>query len=217
MKSQLFIWCSIIFLFFQNCSEQSATTPKANTTTQTKSTWFDQSKHKIDSTNKVLEWRILDCGLWKSKFGDIAFKTQDATEYGSIDLYISFMEAETRIPLREVIDTLTFEYLGSSFYRDKNSIFTIYEMASGGRFWRVKDADLATFEVIGDCYAKDKNYIFGERAMIMKQVDYQTFTTKKGIGCFAKDKNGYYFWDDLLDVNEIDAESRKMILKLDEN
>ncbi len=32
--------------------------------------------------------------------------------------------------------------------------------------------------------------------MEMDSVDYRTFKTAKGVGCFAKDKNGFYFWDE---------------------
>jgi len=84
-------------------------------------------------------------------------------------------------------------------------------MAGGGNFWIVKEADVKTFKVIGDCYAKDKNHIFGERAMEMKLIDYKTFRTKKGIGCFAKDKAGYYFWDSKLNLDKLDEYEKKAV------
>ena len=87
-------------------------------------------------------------------------------------------------------------------------------MASGGSFFIVQEADLKTFKVIGDCYAKDKNHIFGERHMIIKSADYKTFKTKKGVGCFAKDKNGYYFWDSKLDLEDLDEYSKKAVGEL---
>lgn len=37
----------------------------------------------------------------------------------------------------------------------------------------------------------------------MDNIDYKSFKTKKGIGCFAKDKNGFYFWDDKIDTSKI--------------
>ena len=83
-----------------------------------------------------------------------------------------------------------------------NNIYTHYEMADGGNFWIVEDADTESFEVIGDCYAKDKNFIFGERAMKLDSIDYKTFKTCFDCGCFAKDKNGYFFWDEKMDEND---------------
>ena len=50
--------------------------------------------------------------------------------------------------------------------------------------------------------------------MIMSSIDYKSFKTKKGLGCFAKDKNGYYFWDSKLDLKEIDEPSKKAVEEL---
>src|SRR5690606_21902269 len=101
-----------------------------------------------------------------------------------IDLWIG----EEQKPMKEIIETLSFRYLGSSFYKDKKQVYTHYRMMDGGNFKVVEDADPETFRVIGDCYAKDKNYIYGDRAMQLKHIDYTTFKTEKGLGCHAKDK-----------------------------
>ena len=86
-------------------------------------------------------------------------------------------------------------------------------MFGGGFFCKIPEADVSTFEIIGD-YAKDKNYIFGANG-IMDAVDYETFKTCDDCGCFAKDKNGYYFWGDKFDLNDItDKETLKIINKL---
>ena len=159
-------------------------------------------KSTIDSINKSSNWIKTKFGLWKSKNNDLGLKTREVTNLGIvIDKYIKHL-SDGR-PLAKVLDTVTFKYLGSSFYKDKNNIYTHYEMADGGSFWIVDDADPKTFKVIGDCYAKDKNYIFGERAMKMDSVDYKTFKTCEACGCYAKDKNGYYFWDENVDLKDI--------------
>lgn len=146
-------------------------------------------KSKIDSVNQKLEWKKTAYDLWKSKNGDLGLKTQEGTEQEiTIDKYITTICCEGK-SLKSVIDTVTFEYLGSSFYKDKNYIYTHFIMSDGGNFSIVQNADVQTFKVIGDCYAKDKNNIYGERAMKMDSVDYKTFKTEKGCGCFAKDKN----------------------------
>ena len=172
-------------------------------------------KTKIDSINKNLDWKKTNYVLWKSKNGDLGLKTQEGTEQEiTIDKYISTICCEGE-SLKSVIDTLTFEFLGSSFYKDKNHIYTHFTMIDGGNFSIIENADVKTFRIIGDCYAKDKNYIYGERALKMDSVDYKTFKTKKGCGCYAKDKNGIYFWDFKIDLKDIeDSKLREILEKL---
>ncbi|GAA3516124.1 hypothetical protein GCM10022393_32670 [Aquimarina addita] len=176
-----------------------------------------KTKRIVDSAHKKAEWQEVRDGLWKNKFDDIGFKTREVTEEGIfITRYITQLCCDGMY-LKEVIDTNSFRYLGSSFYKDKKNIYTHYTTASGGNFSIVEDADHNTFRVLGDCYAKDKYNIYGERAMVMDHVDYKTFKTKKGVGCFAKDKNGYYFWGDTYTPSsDSDKESLLMINKLNE-
>ena len=177
---------------------------------------INKRKSIIDRTNQIKQWKKLECGLWKSKNGELGFKIIEGNEQGIIiDRYITELCCNGK-KLNSIIDTSTFKRLGSSFYKDKNHIYNYYAMAEGGNFGIVENADLKTFEVIGDCYARDKENIFGERKMIMKNIDYKTFKTKKGIGCFAKDINGYYFWDQKIDTNNLnDSIVKKAITELD--
>ncbi|MFV0541488.1 MAG: DKNYY domain-containing protein [Aestuariibaculum sp.] len=170
----------------------------------------------VDSINKVLGWAETKFGLWKSKNGDLGLKTTEGFDVeNSIDKYICRLTDGRS--LKEVIDTLTFKVLGSSFYKDKNHVYTHFVMLDGGFFQIVEDADVKTFKVLGSCYAKDKNYIFGERALKMEDVDYKTFKTCNDCGCFAKDKTNYYFWDDKIDINNItDKETLEIIKKLEQ-
>ncbi len=203
-KTNILLFCLLFVLYScvskqENIIEQNSIEVHKNELSRTER--IQNYKDKLDSVNLFLEWKETDFELWKSKNGDLGLKTQGGTDEGIfITKYIRQL-ADYR-PLNEVIDTLTFKYIGSSFYKDKNNIYTHYEMAYGGNFWIVEDADTESFEVIGDCYAKDKNFIFVERAMKMDSVDYKTFKTCLGCGCFAKDKNGYYFWDEKMDKND---------------
>lgn len=168
-------------------------------------------KLKTDSLNKNLDWKKTNYGLWKSKNGDLAIKTQEGNEQG-IDIERYITECCEGEEIKNVIDTLTFKYLGSSFYKDKKNVYTHFMMSDGGNFWIVKGADVNTFQVISNsCYAKDKNYIYGERAMKMNNIDYNTFKTCEDCGCYAKDKNGYYFWDSKIDPTVSDEETIKII------
>lgn len=221
MNSKIALYILFIFILFLRCYQQNNKSKNNDKIDQKDSILNSRvervsTRNKIiDSVNNSLEWKKTNFDLWKSKNGDLAIKTQEANEEGIfIDRFISELCCEGN-KIKNVIDTLTFKYLGSSFYKDKNNVYTHYAMADGGNFWIVEEADAKTFEVIGNsCYAKDKNYIYGERVMKMNSVDYKTFKTCDDCGCFAKDKNGYYFWDSKIDITDIDEETKKIIERL---
>ena len=195
---------------FASCNGQEK---KETTVENDRTERITSYKKTLDSINYSLNWTETTFGLWKSKNGDLALKTSEGTDVGiSIDKYIQHL-ADGR-PLSEVIDTATFQYLGSSFYKDINYIYTHFAMADGGNFWIVEDADVKTFKLIGNsCYAKDKNYIFEERKMKLDSVDYQTFRTCDDCACYAKDKNGYFAWGDRMDINDIEDEDALAIIE----
>jgi hypothetical protein len=171
---------------------------------------IDLYKTKVDSINSILEWKALKEGLFISKNGDIGLKSVEMNDINSITVYISELCCEGK-KLKNIIDTASFKYLGSSFYRDKNNIYTHYVMSDGGNFWIV-GADVATFEILGNCYARDKNQIYSERNMVMDSVDYQSFRTSTEVGCFAKDKHGYLFWDERIRPEDILEQSKDSVL-----
>ncbi len=154
--------------------------------------------NRLDSIHKLLKWKKLKCGLYINKEGEIALQIPFNTGSGRTVNYLDHVEnPKNNGRLKNLIDTLSFRLIGSTFYKDKNYIYHYYDMAYGGRFYIYDIADHKTFRVLGDHYAKDKNHIYGERAGILKHVDYTTFTSQKGAGPYAKDKFGYYFWDNL--------------------
>ncbi|WP_117879644.1 DKNYY domain-containing protein [Aureibaculum luteum] len=156
---------------------------------------------RLDSINMALDWKLIKDKLYRNNAGQLGFQIDYATEVGNTKNYITqFCDSEST--LNEIIDMESFEHLGSTFYKDKNNIYHYFDMAYGGRFSKYTTADYDTFHVIGDNYAKDKNNIYGERAGILKNVDYKTFTSEIGAGPYAKDKFGYYFWDELIMTHE---------------
>jgi hypothetical protein len=162
---------------------------------------------KLDSFNLSLEWKLMNCGLWHNKLGEIGFKTNRVICSDGLiiaETYITKFGFNENQPLKDIIDTLTFIELGNTYYKDKNHIYHHYSMSDGGSFNIFEKADLETFQIIGDCYAKDKNHIFEMRTGVLENVDYATFKTKKGLsGCVAKDKNGYIIWGERINKNEI--------------
>lgn len=212
-KSFLFL-TALILLILNSCKKFEEKFSSENTDSLSRYERIKNYKENTDSYNQSLHWKPTSFGLWRSKNGDLAIKSQAGSDVGiSIDKYISDL-ADSGKPIRSVIDTVTFRYVGNSFYKDKNHVYTHYAMVDGGNFWIVQDADPQTFEALGSCYAKDKNYIYGERAMKMDSVDYKTFKTSKECSCFAKDKNGFYFWDDKINLKEADPETLLMVDKL---
>ena len=156
---------------------------------------------RLDSINMALDWKLIKDKLYRNNAGQLGFQIDYATEVGNTKNYITqFCDSEST--LNEIIDIKSFEYLGSTFYKDKNNIYHYFDMAYGGRFTVYNSKDYATFHVIGDHYAKDKHHIYGERAGVLKNVDYKTFTSEIGAGPYAKDKFGYYFWDELIMTHE---------------
>ncbi len=171
---------------------------------------LDQTSQTPNNTESP-QWQELENGLWQSSDGELALKELIAGPRLEDDYKYVYNNLCGEQPIRDVIDLATFRYLGSSFYKDKNYVYTHYARAYGGQFFIIKGADVETFEVIGDWYAKDKHHIYDERKFILDSVDYDSFKTKKGIGCYAKDKNNYYFsGEERFKVEEKDDYLRKL-------
>lgn len=204
---------SIFLCFFLNCKE-SKTKEKLSINIERKQRILAY-KITVDSLNKTLDWKKTNFDLWKSKNGDLGLKTLEGTEQG-IEIEKFITELSDGTPLKKIIDTTTFKFLGSSFYKDKNHVYTHFLMVDGGNFWIVENADTKSFKVLGDCYAKDNKRIFAERNMHADTIfDYHSFKTCKGCGSYAKDKNGFYFWDEKIKIDEIDnMETKNTIEKL---
>ncbi len=92
--------------------------------------------------------------------------------------------------LIDVIDTNSFQLLGSGFYRDNSHIYHHYDMCDGGYLHIFSDRP-NVLQVLNSCYAKDdKNIYFAHHGSTI-EVDYNTFKTSDELGCLAKDKFSY--------------------------
>lgn len=178
---------------------------------------FEAVVKSIDSTNQILDWKLQNNGLWISKKGDWAIKEIIAIGPEGMkqaDHYISQMGFNDNEPLKEIIDSATFQKLNTSFYKDKNHVYRYYGMVYGGSFSIFPEADPATFEVLNKCYAKDKSHIYESRQGILDNVDYKTFRTKNTLtGCFAKDRNGYLQWGDRISEENMKEEYVQKAIK----
>ncbi|AMR40055.1 DKNYY domain-containing protein [Elizabethkingia anophelis] len=202
----------LLILIVISC-KKSTENEHLNETKNSRLSRIQNYKAGVDSLNKSLNWTKTNFGLWRSKNGDLGLQTTEGTDEGIfINKYIT--ELTDGRSIKKVIDTTTFKYLGSSFYQDKNHIYTHFFMIDGGNFQIVKNADTNSFKILGDCYAKDKSRIFTERNMNTDTIfDYRSFKTCDNCGCYAKDKNGFYFWDEKIDLNNIEYVETKDIIK----
>lgn len=60
-----------------------------------------------------------------------------------------------------VIDPDSFVYVGGSYFKDKNGIYSVYgTFKSAQLFFELEAADMPTFEVLEGGYARDKNHVY---------------------------------------------------------
>lgn len=163
--------------------------------------------HVPDST----DWRELKYGLFMSPGGVIGyasnpalanFKRSELQGERCANRFITFVnDGDDTLSLSAVIDTATFEMLGTScFYRDKNRIYNYYAMCEGG-YLTVFGNEPKGIKVMGS-YAAYKGKIYHDRNGLM-DADYKTFRTSDEVGPSAKDKNGYFMFEDRVTEEEI--------------
>lgn len=162
------------------------------------------------SQKKTNEWRELECGLFMSPKGELAFAS--APDIANIsrtllepeqcpNYFITKFGWDDTIRISQIIDTTSFEYLGAFYYKDKNNIYSYYPMCDGG-YLNIFKKDTFNFRIIGDWYAKDNKEVFYMRKGALIGVDYSSFESKEGWGQLAKDKNHYYSFGDTISKEE---------------
>ncbi|MCB9231790.1 MAG: DKNYY domain-containing protein [Bacteroidia bacterium] len=131
-----------------------------NTPSESDSPEYDEGEHTNthDPANHHPGKRKMKCGLYADSLGNVYFPMWDVISERSADQ--SWIEDSTgkRIPLNNLIDTLTFEGM-DNYFRDKNHIYNFFPMSGGGTFY-ILDADPATFQHLGWGFGKDKDRVF---------------------------------------------------------
>ena len=72
---------------------------------------------------------------------------------------------------------------------------------------KIKDIDPHSVEILTSFYVQDKKrivYFDGEIYQQLQQVDRKSFEVRDGDGYDAKDKNGYYWKGESVDIIEFD-------------
>ncbi len=150
------------------------------------------------------KWRKMSCGLFMGPNGEIGFPSAPGianiprqaikSELCACN-FLEYIGSQQAALIADVVDTVTFQHLGSSFYKDKNHIYNYYAMCEGG-YLNIFADDTSGFEMLGTCYARYQSKIYNDRNGRLN-ADSETF---KCIGCIAKDKNGYFEFDERIDA-----------------
>ena len=86
---------------------------------------------------------------------------------------------------------------------DESTVFAWYNTSDGRLLNELEIADRATFTVLdSSIYAKDKNHVYDTRHGIIEKADLETFEAVKievdGRVAYGKDKDNYFFWDEIV-------------------
>lgn len=145
------------------------------------------------------KWREMSCGLYMNSNSEIAFATQslkinnDTTKIGGekcSNVYIT--NINDTIPLKNIIDTLTFKHIGSTFFRDTNYVYNYYQICDGG-FFNIYKPNSPKIELLNDYYIRIDNEIHHFRKGPLV-VDFNTFRPSNKYPQLASDKDYLYFF-----------------------
>lgn len=110
-------------------------------------------KNKEQNTEKYM---LIKDNLYKDTQNNLYFKTLDKSQnsFGETR-YLDVVYSETFgthgiRKMKDVIDTMTFKYMGNNYYKDKSSIYFFYIMEDGGTFSLLKDADKSSFKIVNE-------------------------------------------------------------------
>ena len=187
----------------------------------------DTNFHSINSfgivsgdTSKFIK---LQCGLYLNSNGILAYKAADyayredtTMDEAPIDVYLTTIYdanvADTinggLEEMKFVVDTSTFNILGSFYFKDKNHVYDFVPMMDGGTISVNRTTDPKAFQLLpGGFYAKDEKHCF-YRGEIIKDADLKSFgvlDTSYSLR-IAFDKKHYY-----LDENKWNPDDKKSL------
>lgn len=121
-------------------------------------------------------------------------------------VYILTCDYEGQIYLRklkDIIDFTTAKKKGQ-FWIDKNNVFGNFFTSDGEMLYEISEADVNSFQNLGkSVYGKDEKFIYDTRHGKINNADVKTFVpmyrNNSRSFAWAKDKNNYYFWDQIIE------------------
>jgi len=180
------------------------------------STSEEQSTGMASATSSPSnEWNELQCGLYIHSSGDIGFPTEpDLVFIPPSEIYdersicpnnfLTHLGDDTSKQLKLVVDTTTFEAIGTGFYKDKNNIYSHYAVCDAGTF-SVFAEDTASFKLIGNSYAHYQSKIYHHRLGLM-DTDPASFKSSAEFGQAAKDKDGFFSFGERITAEALQQE-----------
>lgn len=87
------------------------------------------------------------------------------------------------------------------FMSDKNKVYRKYDIDIETILLELNDVDIISFEVYPNAvYSHDSKHVFDSRNGLIAAADVSTFKPlkKNDHGVTAKDKNNYYFWNQIV-------------------
>jgi hypothetical protein len=162
------------------------------------------------SYKKSTDWQKMDCGLYMSPKGDIGFPSYP--ERANIDYselqgeecpnyFLTTFGYDDTTQLKYVIDTLTFKYIGLSFYKDTNKTYSYYPMCDGGYF------NLSKFENSKLKILNDQYYIHDTTTYHYLKgpiyADLKTFAASSKHKQLACDKDYFYSFGEKIEELEL--------------
>lgn len=171
------------------------------------------SSTKEPNTQTSSDWKKLKCGLFINPEGELGFASDpEIVNIPSSELksercpnaFITNIGSNHQLKLKAVIDTCTFERMSAEYFKDKSNIYQYYAMCEGG-YLTIFANDTATFKLLGSCYAIYENKIYHARNGLM-DADTESFKTSLEIGPAAKDKNGFFAFDERVSEEQLRKE-----------
>jgi hypothetical protein len=89
----------------------------------------------------------------------------------------------------------------SEFMSDKNKVYRKYDIENETVLLELEEVDVLSFEVYpNSVYCRDSKHVFDSRNGMIANADVSTFEPLKSNdkGVTAKDKNNYYFWNQIV-------------------
>lgn len=180
------------------------------------------SESKSKATSKkgdTTTFKVLACGLYMDKKGNLAFKTHDFTDQDRYLTDIWYADRTDSIngglkDMKYVVDTATFKILGTFYFKDKNHVYDFAPMSDGGTIGINWDADVNTFQVLeSDFFSKDRKHCY-YREIIIKDADVNSFKVLDTSYSqdIAYDKRNYYNGEKKMNVADIKKQNLDSIL-----
>jgi len=146
-------------------------------------------------------------GLYQNEAGHLCFQVIDKRDPKTPGYIESLWSHEGVQLIDALVDSGSFQAVGSDYYKDRNRVYFFWALDDGGTLSTVEGADPVSFKIFEFTqYAMDQNFAFYRGAKI-EQADPSSFAPvdAKEQGRYAKDNNHYYQGEAILSPREIDA------------